>query len=828
MSQLKFTAFGGEVPRSTKRDLPDSAAQVAENLFADSMEFRPLATDTTPETIGLAAVNDIVRTMYRYPTSSNTIVGTPLQVSVVRSTIPDDKYDRMYASILSSEPTEYKPALLQTGVTPGNPSLRLLGVPYPTEPLALTLATVDDAFLKPSEAVAFKTSLLEEIRSIVAEAFETHLWNSAFDLNTRAGFRALPGAPSGAIWQRILTHTVATNSWNVYNGQPLERFLWATVATNPPYYVDSPGVNTYYINFPAKATLLRIKADVTVQINKLKALVVPNTSSRIMSDDEITGLFNLLRQVFPDDPTTSISPEFKAIAAQMGADYVKLVNYLDVGFDTDVTPQTGFQLTAQAVNGLIAGTEALAALYQDLRGRQFDDLILSYYRQKQIDTRLPEGQVELVEVRYYTYTLVNPYGEESKPYLPGDGNADTELPMIQCNQAQTATVTLPATLPAEVTNTWKWRLYRSAAGTEAAGFLFVSEAPITVTSYTDLRTSDALGENLQTMTWFPPPIHGTAPNLRYLKNIVQMPGQFLAGFVDNTVYFSEPNHPYAWPPQYAIPLNDDIIALGVFGVTLVVLTEGRPVYISGNSPESVSRVDMESIEACVSPRSVVPVSGGVVFASQNGLCIATQAGIVNMTGKLYTRKEWEALGPSSMVCEEHDGVVYFTRPTPGKMGALHVQSGKLVTFDLSPTALYADHSTGGLYAALSPVAGQVAKSVKVQKGTGTRTARWRSKRIVLPAEVGFAWLAVEGEQSAVTPLNVDIYGYYIDPVTGNEHADLLVTARGNGTYSAVVIDTRPIRVETGRFKDFEVDITGQCRVTSVVLASSTDELKGVN
>lgn len=828
MSQLKFTAFGGEVPRSTKRDLPDSAAQVAENLFADSMEFRPLATDTTPETIGLAAVNDIVRTMYRYPTSSNTIVGTPLQVSVVRSTIPDDKYDRMYASILSSESQEYNPHLLQAGVNPGDPTLRPLGVPYPTAPLTLAQATVDEAFLKPNEVTAFRESLLQTIRDIVAESFESYLWNGDFDLNTRAGFRASPDDATGAIWQRIFTHTVATNTWNVYNGQPLERFLWATEATNPPYYVDSPGVHTYYVDFPAKATLLRIKADVTTQVNKLKALVVPNTASRIISDAEIDALFTLLRQVFPNDPAASISPEFQAIATQLGSDYSKLVSYLDTGFDTSVTPQAGFQLAAQAINGLIAGTGALAALYQDLRGRQFDQLILDYYRQAQIAANVPEGQVELVEVRYYTYTLVNPYGEESKPYLPGDGNADTELPMIQCNQAQTATVTLPATLPAEVDNTWKWRLYRSSAGTQAAGFFMVAEAPVTATSYTDLRPSDALNENLQTMTWFPPPIHGTAPNLRYLKNIVQMPGQFLAGFVDNTVYFSEPNHPYAWPPQYAIPLNDDIIALGVFGATLVALTKGRPVYISGNSPESVSRVDMESIEACVSPRSVVPVSGGVVFASQNGLCIATQAGIVNMTSKLYTRKEWEALGPSSMVCEEHDGVIYFTRPTIGKMGALHVQSGKLVTFDLSPTALYADHSTGGLYAALSPVAGQVAKSVKVQKGTGTRTARWRSKRIVLPAEVGFAWLAVEGEQSAVAPLNVDIYGYYIDPVTGNEHADLLVTARGDGTYSAVVIDTRPIRVETGRFKDFEVDITGQCRVTSVVLASSTDELKGVN
>lgn len=826
MSMLKFAAFGGMVPRATKRDLPDSAAQVADNLFADTMEFRPLATDTAPQTIGIVGPDQVVRTMYRYPTSSSTIVGTDLQGTIVRSTIPDDKFDRVYGSTLSSESAEHPPALLQTGLEPADPTLRRLGVEYPTAPLTLALATVDDALLKPSEATAFRASLLQTIRDIVAETFEAYLWNGAFDLDTRAGFRPAPGDTTGAIWQRIFTHTVATNTWNVYNGQPVSRFLYVAEARNPPFYVDSPGVHTYYVNFPAKATLLRIKTDITVQVNKLKALVVPNTTSRLITDAEIDSLFALLRTAFPQDPLDTKHPEILNIAGQIGAEYTKLVSYLDTGFDASVTPQTGYRLAEQAINALMAGMDALAALYQDM-ARQFDKLVLDHYRQTRIPGKIPEGELEQIEVRYYTYTLVNEYGEESKPYLPGDGNTDTDLPYIAVNQTQLVSVTRPA-LPSWVPTTWKWRIYRSATGAQASGFFLVAEAPVSVSNFADLRPSDALSEPLQTMTWFPPPAHGTAPNLRYLKNLVQMPGQFLAGFVDNTVYFSEPNHPYAWPRQYAIPLNDDVVALGVFGATLVALTKGRPVYISGGHPESVSRVDLESVESCVSPRSVVPVSGGVVFASQNGLCMATQAGIVNMTGKLYTRDEWEALGPAGMACAEHDGVIYFTRPALGKMGALHVQSGKLATLDLNPTALYSDHSTGALYAALAPAAGQVAKYVQILKGTGARTARWRSKRIVLPAEAGFAWLAVEGEQSPATPLRVDIYGYYVDPVTGNEHADLLETEAGDGTYSAVVVDTRPLRVGTGRYKDFEVEVSGQCRVTSVVLVSSLDELKGVN
>lgn len=840
MSLLKFTSFGGEVPRLTKRDLPDDSARVAENLFADTKEFRPMRKDGEPLEIGLAGEGDVMRTIYRYPTGSAGIVGSSQYLVGTRSTIPNDTYDRVYASSLSSEPVAPAPMVLQSGKDYPDAALRPLGVSFPVLPLTLAQATIEDAVLTPNEVTEFKGSIVEAIQKIVLSATETYLWNNAFDLDSRDGFREDAAQPGSGWWQRYITDSTPTGAptWNTYNGVDIARMMWATVVTNPPFIDEIGGARTYYASFPAKVWVRRLKADITDYEDELKDLVVPNTTDRILSDAEIDAIFASVRAVLPDDPATNTNTDFLAIMNRLGVNYTKLVNYLEFGFDTNVSPQAGYQLIVQALTEVLNGTDALSTYYERLSNVALPDAILEYFRQSRVLGVVPEGQISQIEVRYYTYTLVNPYGEESKPYLPGDGNENDEIPVLECNQAQTATITLPANVITHIsavelgtnpTTTWKWRVYRSAGTTDSAAFFLVTEVPLSTTSFTDLRRSESLNESCRTMTWFPPPVHGSGESARCLRHVIQMPGDYLAGFIDNTVYFSEPGHPYAWPPQYALPLNDDIVGHGVFGATLVVLTKGRPVYISGTAPETVSRDELESIETCQSPSSIVPVTGGVAFASQNGLCIATQQGIVNMTSSLYTRAEWEALTPSGMLCAEMDGVVYFTQPGLSRTGALHVGSGKLVRMDLDPTAFYSDHSTGRLYAALEPADEEtVAKAVLVQDAVTVRTAKWRSKRIVLAKETGFAWLAVEGEHSVANPLYVDVYAYYVDPDTGNEHIDLLETEVGDGVYSAVVVDTRPVRITTGRYKDFEVEIKGKCRITSVALASSTAELQGVN
>lgn len=830
MSTLKFSMFAGEVPRLTKRDLGDSQAQLAENLLADTPEFRPLRTDSAPVDLARIGAGQTARTIYRYPTDSTTVLGAATAYSLARSQITDDKFDRVYVSALLGEP-EYRPAIMTTGDTDPATTTRRLGVPYPTKKPTLSLATAVEGLMTPSEVTDYRYSLIQTIKAIVLKGLEFEAWNPDFALGGMPGFRADPSGAPG-LWQRFWTLTPPT-TWNTHNGTPVANHLWTLELTNPPFQ-QSGGNRIYYATFAAQILLWRVKADVSAATAELEALVLPGTTDRVLTDDDIDALWAAMRSQVPDEPRDAKGIDLRTHLDQYLVEYRKLVNYLDQGFpNDDVSPQAAFQLIAQSFGELSAHVDAINAHYASIAGGGFDAALVQYFEAVRFGGKVPDGQIEVEEQRYYTYTFVNDRGEESQPYLPGSGNADTDLPFMSINQAQALNVTLPGDFLAgtdandRITH---WRLYRSNAGTQGATFQLVKEFPVATTTYLDLRSNLALRDVLRTIgadgltPWAPPPVAGTPEAPQYLRGIVAMPGGFLAGFLGHTVYFSEPLYPFAWPVRYAIPCHDRIIGLGVFGLTLVVLTEGQPAFISGGAPDSMSKVDLESIEACVSPRSVVPVTGGVVFASKNGLCLANQSGVTNMTAGLFTREEWAALTPANMVCSELGGVIYFTAGSWTM--ALHVGTGKLVRVGTEWTALWADTARGVLYGARPPATGGVvAQVVQVQEGNAHRTARWRSKRLLLPREAGYAWLAVEGEQSPAHPLAIDLYGYERDS-TGAEVQTKLVTATGDGTHSAVVSDTRPIRVSPGRFKDWEIEISGDCRVSSVILASSLGELQG--
>lgn len=834
MAALIFNSFGGEVPRQTKRDLPDAGAQLSRNLSADTLEFRPLNQDAVyDENITGPAINETCRTLYRYPTNSDQIVGTTLELSVVRSTVANDKYDRVYASMMLGQP-EANPVILSSG--PGIPtqipgaSARPLGVVYPKVAPSLAIGTINDAFLTPWESANFETTLMQKIKNIVSEVLMSEYWNSAFNLTGMPGFREDPNNLGKGQYQRILTISLPlteASTWNTYNGTPISNHLWAAQVTNPPF-IDGVEGRTFYSTFPAKVLVFKLNQTRTAQTQALKDLVLPGTTVRVLTDAEIDLLWSYLDGIIPANPTDTNSVELKTLLTQFATQYTTLVNYLDQGFAADVTPQAGFQLVAKAYTELKATETAILSFYDRLARVDFDNAIISYFREK-LPGKVPEGEAEIPELRYYTYTLVNDRMEESRPFLPASGE---DLPSIELNQAKFPTITLPAnhlTTSGVGPNDFiqYWRLYRSSNGTTSSNFMFVAQIPVAVTSYVDLRLSSALNEVLPTDGWDPPPmIQVGEEDIRYLKHMVGMPGGYMAGFIDNMVYFSEPAHPYAWPAEYSIALQSDVLALGVFGVTLVALTKRGPVYISGSAPGAMSTVVIESNEVCQSPRSVVPVAGGVLFASQNGLCLAAQDGVRVLTERLWTRSEWKSLQPETLACEEMNGVVYISHTGGTATSALHIPTMKLVRLDLSVTAWYSDFHSGDLFAAKPPATGAKPVVIKMLNASGLRKAVWRSKRIVLEKEAGFAWLRAEGEQSLTSPLEIDIFGYYINEA-GVEIEVKIATEKATVDHSAVMTDTRPVRIGVGRFKDFEILISGTCRVTSVQLVSSSEELKRI-
>jgi hypothetical protein len=419
-----------------------------------------------------------------------------------------------------------------------------------------------------------------------------------------------------------------------------------------------------------------------------------------------------------------------------------------------------------------------------------------------VEANLPDVKVRIVDTRFYVFTYVTDWGEESAPSPVTD--------VIELDQDDTVLVTRTDTVPVG-RNVVGWRLYRSNVGSQAAAFQLVVDmtAPgavvtdgafdyfaIATTTYTDDQKAEELQEILPSTTWLEPPAN--------LAGLVGMPNGVMAGYFNNTVCFCEPYYPYAWPVEYQMTVEYPVTAMACFGQTLVVAHQGGINYISGADSASMSMQKDVSLQTCASSRSMVTVEGGVMFASPDGLCLADGSGVKVLTeGRHFTREDWQKLKPESMVGAYHEHTYYFLYDTGTAAGchALHLGTAKLTELTLSGSAFYTDKRTDRLYVA------QGTNIVACFAGNTYRTGVWRSKVSVMPAQTGFAWLTVESDFSA--------------PVTVRWYGD------GALVHTATVNSRTPVRLPVGRYLEHEIEVESAARWNSLTMASSTAELQGV-
>ena len=112
----------------------------------------------------------------------------------------------------------------------------------------------------------------------------------------------------------------------------------------------------------------------------------------------------------------------------------------------------------------------------------------------------------------------------------------------------------------------------------------VAEISIATATYKDTIDGSKLGRTLTTLIYEPPP-----PDLQGISELAN--GVYVA-FRANEVLFSQPYQPWAWPTDYRYTVANKVVALGVDGVNVVAVTEGRPGVFSGVHPAAVSQSEM--------------------------------------------------------------------------------------------------------------------------------------------------------------------------------------------------------------------------------------------
>lgn len=292
--------------------------------------------------------------------------------------------------------------------------------------------------------------------------------------------------------------------------------------------------------------------------------------------------------------------------------------------------------------------------------------------------------------RAYVYTFVNDWGEESAPSPPstpvtGDVTGTWELSVMQTAYP----------IAGSHTALDKTRIYRTVTGTNSVNYRFVAELDPSTAAYSDNESNDtvSLNESLPSTGWSLPPSG--------LQGIVNMANGIMAGFIGRDIYFSEPYRPHAWPVNYIISVENDIIGLGVYQSGIVVCTTSNPYVATGSHPASIILTKLDDVEPCQSFRSIVNGLNGVTYASQNGLVHVDQNGAQNIMSPLMTRNEWrDNYSPHTTVAAA-DGArtLAFTSISGGYLFNPTEPLGYLVKLSgfVDVTAVQTDQFTGEAY-----------------------------------------------------------------------------------------------------------------------------------
>lgn len=472
------------------------------------------------------------------------------------------------------------------------------------------------------------------------------------------------------------------------------------------------------------------------------------------------------------------------------------------------------------------------------------------------------------ENRVYLYTYVSKFGEVEEESAPSD-----TVDVVCSVKGGSVSVSGFKDPPTDGYNITKIRLYRAVTGQTSAVYLLVDEFtlnsdhkfPSVLTSlngitvrdgvYEDTSSVVELGKELDSVNYTPPP--------EGLKGLVSMPNGFLAGFVGNEVWFSEPNKPHAWPMDYMMTTDAEIVGLGVYGTTLVVTTTRQPYTISGTHPASMTQEKQPMFQPCVSKRSIAYDQYGVLYASPYGLVAIAGGQMDVFTRPIITQSEWIKYNPSTMLGVMYNNLYMAAYETAEKPSMLLFSRGEepaLVEYEFAPTAMHVERSTGRLFCL-----NRKDNCIYLMDGAlqNKEDYVWKSKRFIYPYWTSFSAMkldadygvnayiddwrrettsisgrnneliakhwetSIEGELNSCAVNTHDINGSMLEPIPSlAEYRSATVTLFADGVpvYSKTFTSFDAVRIPAVKAFAWEVQFNGSLDVRTFAMATTMREL----
>ena len=283
-----------------------------------------------------------------------------------------------------------------------------------------------------------------------------------------------------------------------------------------------------------------------------------------------------------------------------------------------------------------------------------------------------------------------------------------------------------------------------------------------------------------------PSLNYEAPPLE-IKGFVLLPNNILAGFMGSRLYLSEPNEYHAFPSENIIKFDYPIVGLAVSAGTLVVLTEGYPYRVDGNSPESMTPNKIDSMYPCLSKESIVVTGAGVTYSTHSGLATYNPgSGAMRATRVVFDRRAWKEFfddfDPSQVSGFEYEdkyiGVInvpngnqrYFVfepdQQTGGHITLLSMSDNYEISADFvnsnSRTKIetgWTDPSSGNLYlVSITPFDNFVpARSVYLFDSGADLPAYWRSKDMKIPGYTNVGAVRCSYKSETADPIRLELF-----------------------------------------------------------------------
>lgn len=887
MAGIKVVGFLGTAPKISPELLPSTAGQIAKNCKLYSGDLIPYPQ---PVVVGSTGQTGVIKTLFalRDPdTDEKKWLSWATDVDIAVATKTDkDKQRFYYSGDGKPKVSDYK--LATTGAAPYPVGYYDLGLEPPDDSLALT-ASASTFTEKTTSSYARDAANIVTIVTSTPHGLRTGNLVSVSQFSYIPGTYVQPSTPltaTGTYSQSATTLSmlVTITGHNLQTGMVVNLQFSAHTDIDGAYSVSVIDQNTFAVTAPTAAartgniTWVNPGAGLmTITINNHGLKTGAQVTLDFITGTGVDGTYTILnvttntfdiQTTIPNNTSGNVRWDIRNLnAANVECTVIDSTTftYFSPGPQIATTTSSGGKVNLGGVTQARAytftwvtpwGEESIAAKPStDLFVKEGTTVTVS-----NIPTVKPAGNNFVRGVKLYRTlaaasgtefyllgTLWFPTGlasvkrvsnvSEVTLLYPHNLSIDDRFKISGCTDA---TFNITGGIVTDVVDDYTFKYAQVAADvaltTVVAGTLYhdISENPPTtaarywgdggVYTFTDDFDSRDLFDILGTDNYDPPP--------EGLQGLTAIQNNILVGFVGNTLYFSEPGAPHAWPAAYAVNLEHNIVGIAAISGSALVTTDSYPYIVSGSDPANImstSRIDANF--PCLNKNSMVTMGYGIVYSTHDGLAVySPSSGATIITKLLYNNDTWQsAIDPRTVVAEYY-GDNYFASHSTGafvfeqdpKVG------GFFVNCDYSFTASWYDPIDGIVYY-VSGDDGDIYQWDDLNQPAVVQ--EWKSKVITTKDMINIGAARVIADYTDTTTTwdtDTNTWNGTSEYWNAAESMRFKLWVDKQLIYNEVISDSEPFRLPSGYRSDtFEFSVTGNIRVRAVHLAETMLGLREV-